>query len=96
MKVVSMFSQGEHKNKSGIDEIVKIKSFMNDKRSVFIWDHLQNFYNLNRGNISPIFLSAHRHYSTGESVVPVKIYLNADLDKQSIITENKGKSGIYI
>lgn len=46
MKVVSMFSQGEHKNKSGIDEIVKIKSFMNDKRSVFIWDHLQNFYNL--------------------------------------------------
>ena len=46
MKVVSMFSQGEHKSKSGIDEIVKIKYFMNDKRSAFTWDHLQKFYNL--------------------------------------------------
>lgn len=48
------------------------------------------------GNVSPINLSAHRHYSTEESVVPVKIYSNADLSKESIITENKGKSGIYL
>lgn len=44
----------------------------------------------------PLFLSAHIHDSTEESVLPVKIYSNADLDKQAIITENKGKSGIYL
>jgi hypothetical protein len=25
-----------------------IKSGMNDKRTLFVWDHLQNFYNLNK------------------------------------------------
>jgi hypothetical protein len=29
------------------------------------------------------------------SVVPVKIYANADLNKPQILIENKGKSGIY-
>jgi hypothetical protein len=29
------------------------------------------------------------------SVVPVKIYDNADVKKLNIIKENKGKSGIY-
>ena len=29
------------------------------------------------------------------SVIPVKIYKNADLDKLQIITEAKGKSGVY-
>lgn len=34
-------------------------------------------------------------YSTNSSVVPVKIYRNADLDKLRIIKENKGKGGVY-
>jgi len=46
MKVVSMFEKGEHKDKTGIEKIVKIKSSMNDRRTTFIWDHLQDFYNL--------------------------------------------------
>jgi hypothetical protein len=46
MKVVSIFYKGEHKGKTGIDIIVQIKSFMNDKRTIFTWDHLQDFYNL--------------------------------------------------
>lgn len=46
MKVVSMFEKGEHKDKTGIEKIVKIKSLMNDRRTTFIWDHLQEFYNL--------------------------------------------------
>jgi hypothetical protein len=30
-------------------EYVKgIKSEMNGKRTIFVWDHLQNFYNLNK------------------------------------------------
>lgn len=46
MKVVSIFDKGEHKGKTGRDRIVQIKSFMNDKRTIFTWDHLQDFYNL--------------------------------------------------
>jgi hypothetical protein len=46
MKVVKMFEKGQHKDKAGIEKIVKIKSSMNDKRTTFIWDHLQDFYNL--------------------------------------------------
>jgi hypothetical protein len=29
------------------------------------------------------------------SVVPVKIYVNADVKKLEILEENKGKSGVY-
>jgi len=36
-----------------------------------------------------------KNYSTNSSVVPVKIYRNADLDKLQIIKEGKGKSGVY-
>lgn len=46
MKVVEMFEKGQHKDKTGIEKIVKIKSSMNDKRTTFVWDHLQDFYNL--------------------------------------------------
>lgn len=46
MKIISMFEKGEHKGKTGIEKIVQIKSFMNDKRTIFTWDHLQDFYNL--------------------------------------------------
>jgi len=47
MKVVDLFNNGEHKTTSGKEKIVAIKSGMNNKRTVFTWDHLQNFYNLN-------------------------------------------------
>ena len=46
MKVVRMFDKGEHKGKTGMEKIVKIKSLMNDRRTTFTWDHLQDFYNL--------------------------------------------------
>lgn len=46
MKVVSIFEKGAHKSKTGIEKIVQIKSSMNDKRTNFTWDHLQDFYNL--------------------------------------------------
>lgn len=46
MEVVNIFEKGEHKDKLGIEKIVKIKSLMNDKRTIFVWDHLQDFYNL--------------------------------------------------
>ena len=45
MKVVSIFEKGEHKGKTGMDKIIRIKSSMNDKRTIFTWDHLQDFYN---------------------------------------------------
>ena len=46
MKIVSIFEKGEHKDKKGIEEIVEIKFLMNDRRTNFTWDHLQDFYNL--------------------------------------------------
>ena len=36
-----------------------------------------------------------RRINTDSSLAPVKIYSNADLQKQNIINENKNKSGIY-
>ena len=35
MKVVRMFDKGEHKGKTGMEKIVKIKSLMNDRRTTF-------------------------------------------------------------
>jgi len=46
MKVVDLFNNGEHKTELGKEKILNIKSNMNDKRTVFTWDHLQNFYKL--------------------------------------------------
>ena len=48
MTVVDMFYKGEHKTPEGKLKIVKIKSGMNNKRTVYTWDHLQNFYNLKK------------------------------------------------
>ena len=36
-----------------------------------------------------------KSYSTDSSVIPVKNYENADLDRLQILKENKGKSGVY-
>lgn len=38
-----------------------------------------------------------KFYSTKPDniVIPKVLYLNADLDKENIIKDNKGKSGVY-
>nr|YP_009763323.1 LAGLIDADG endonuclease [Metarhizium rileyi]QIS49101.1 LAGLIDADG endonuclease [Metarhizium rileyi] len=46
MEVVDMFYRKEHNTDDGKEKVVKIKSGMNNFRTNFIWDHLQNFYNL--------------------------------------------------
>jgi hypothetical protein len=46
IKVVNIFKKGEHKGKIGMEKIIQIKSLMNDKRTNFVWDHLQDFYDL--------------------------------------------------
>jgi hypothetical protein len=46
MKVLDMFIQKEHRTQIGKDKIVDIKSSMNDYRTIFTWDHLHKFYNL--------------------------------------------------
>ena len=47
IKVVDLFNNGEHKTSLGKEKIIKIKSVMNNKRTNFTWNHLQNFYSLN-------------------------------------------------
>lgn len=46
MEIVDMFGKKEHNTDKGKKKIVKIKSGMNNFRTDFTWDHLQNFYNL--------------------------------------------------
>jgi LAGLIDADG endonuclease len=46
IKVLEYFKSGTFKHKTFIEEIILIKSCMNDARTVFIWDHLNKFYNL--------------------------------------------------
>jgi Cytochrome C and Quinol oxidase polypeptide I/LAGLIDADG endonuclease len=45
-KVLDKFKSSQFKHKSNIEEIILIKSCMNDARTVFTWDHLSKFYNL--------------------------------------------------
>jgi hypothetical protein len=50
------------------------------------------------GTVSFNSLGLSQHYSTESvalTVVPIVRYSNADLDKDLIIKENTGKSGIY-
>lgn len=44
--VVKIFHKGEQKSQQGRDRIKQIKSTINDNRTIFIWDHLNNFYSL--------------------------------------------------
>ena len=48
VKVVELFNQNYFKHKLNMDYVKGIKSGMNDKRNIFVWDHLQKFYNLNK------------------------------------------------
>lgn len=44
--VVDMFDRKEHNTEEGKEKIIKIKSAMNNFRTDFTWNHLQNFYNV--------------------------------------------------
>ena len=46
IEVVDMFDRKEHHTEEGKKKIVKIKSGMNNSRTDFTWNHLQNFYNV--------------------------------------------------
>jgi hypothetical protein len=46
VKILDYFKHGKFNHKENIDNIIDMKSCMNDKRTIFTWDHLQNFYNL--------------------------------------------------
>jgi hypothetical protein len=47
-KVVELFNQGSFNHKHNINYVKLIKSEINNNRTIFVWDHLQNFYNLNK------------------------------------------------
>jgi hypothetical protein len=44
LKVLDYFKSGQHY--INIQHITNIKKNMNDNRTLFIWDHLQQFYKL--------------------------------------------------
>ena len=50
IKVIELFStkKGFFNHKLNMHHVKHIKSNMNNKRTIFVWDHLQNFYNLNK------------------------------------------------
>uniref|UniRef100_UPI0030E0A255 LAGLIDADG endonuclease n=1 Tax=Daedaleopsis nitida TaxID=1140402 RepID=UPI0030E0A255 len=55
IKVLNYFKQGQFKHKSNIEEIISIKSCINDRRTVFTWDHLNHFYKLDNKIESELF-----------------------------------------
>ena len=48
LKVLNYFKSNSCKPKNFIKEIIEIKSKMNQRRIEFNWDHLKNFYNLDK------------------------------------------------
>lgn len=48
IKVVQLFKESPLNHKTNIIYVKSIKSGMNDKRTLFVWDHLKFFYNLNK------------------------------------------------
>ena len=46
MMVLDLFVKGEHKTTLGKEKIQEIKSSMNDRRTIFTWDHLKKIYSL--------------------------------------------------
>lgn len=47
-KVIELFNKGSFNHSLNMDYVKLLKSKMNENRTVFVWDHLQNFYNLNK------------------------------------------------
>ena len=66
-----------------------------------LWRFKEHYLSLNPRPAQAVLGTRHfsnyakLHTKAGKVVVPVKIYPNADLDKLGIISENKGKCGIY-
>ena len=48
VQILSIFKDTKLNHKLSIDKVKSIKSNMNDGRTVFVWDHLQNFYKLDK------------------------------------------------
>jgi hypothetical protein len=48
IKSLDYFRSNQFKYKPNIEKIILIKSCMNDNRTVFTWDHLNDFYNLEK------------------------------------------------
>ena len=48
INVLNYFKSGQFKFNIYIEEIILIKSKMNNKRTDFNWDHLNKFYNLDK------------------------------------------------
>ncbi len=48
LSVLNIFKLGKFDHRSNIDKVSQIKLNMNDKRTIFTWDHLNNFYNLRK------------------------------------------------
>lgn len=48
VKVVELFNKSSLDHKLNMEYVKLIKYKMNDNRTIFVWDHLQNFYNLNK------------------------------------------------
>jgi hypothetical protein len=46
LEVLNMFKLGLHKTELGRDKIRELKHTINDRRTIFLWDHLQKFYSL--------------------------------------------------
>lgn len=46
LSIINIIKEGNHKNDKGKLQIASIRDGMNNKRRTFIWDHLNNFYNL--------------------------------------------------
>jgi cystathionine beta-lyase family protein involved in aluminum resistance len=46
-EAVNLFRNRFSYSEENINKILSIKKNINDNRTVFIWNHLNNFYNLN-------------------------------------------------
>jgi LAGLIDADG endonuclease len=46
LSIINIIKEGNHKNDKGKQHIAFIRDGMNNKRRRFIWDHLNDFYNL--------------------------------------------------
>jgi hypothetical protein len=46
LSIINIIKTKNHKNENGKRQIASIKNNMNNKRNIFNWDHLNNFYNL--------------------------------------------------
>lgn len=92
-----------------IDDIRKLSSLLNPSITRNLRLRSYNYYSvavttkhqtisilLSRPYNPVVFVSdGKRTMSTSFKPVPVRVYLNPDKEKESIVTENKGRTGVY-